>query len=80
MSEKEQYVEVTIRVPKKLMELLEAEDYLGWKREDFFEAAIRGHIGITVDNFPWEEAEAFFRKYGKNIHSYSLKSTRVVDC
>lgn len=77
---KKKTVAVTIRVPKSLLALLEAEEYLGWKPEDFFETAIRSAIGVTTSNMSFEEMEQFYKKYGENVDVIHLKSTRVVDC
>lgn len=68
-----------VKIPRELMDMLEAEDYLGWKPKDFFEMAIRACISITVNNMPMEEAEQFHKKYG-DIDVFYLKSSRVVDC
>jgi len=36
MTEKKEYVEVTVKVPKRLMQMLEDQKYFGWAREEFF--------------------------------------------
>ena len=80
MSEKTEIVEITIRVPKKLMDIVEAENYLGWKRDDFFEAAVRSMVGITIRNMLFEDMGKFQDTYGKDLDVFYLRSTRVVDC
>jgi len=80
MGKEKELVEVKIRVPKRLVEVLERENYLGWKPEDFFEAAIKSGISITVNNMTFEEGQEFYKKYGKNVDVLCLRSTRVVDC
>jgi len=40
MSEKET-VEATFKLPKRLWDLLENENYFGWKKKDFYVAAVK---------------------------------------
>jgi len=65
-------VEVTIKVPKKLMKLLEEQEYFRFDRQYFFEAAIRSLIGCTIGAWDHPELEAFYEKYGRNIDTYYL--------
>lgn len=77
---KQETVEVTVKVPKRLMDLLEAENYIGWKPEDFFEAAISSMIGLTVNNMTYQDSKEFHQKHGEDVGVFYLRSTRVVDC
>ena len=72
MSAKEETVEVTIKVPKRLMDLLEAENYLGFDKEYFFEAAIRGMIGCVVGEMDISDANKFYETYGHKVEVYYL--------
>jgi len=69
MSKKEtvELVEVTIRVPKELIDLLEAENYLNYDREYFWEAAIRGLISSTTGAFVYADMMKFRKKYGPRV-------------
>ena len=64
---KEETVEVTIKIPKKLLDVLEAENFLGFDREYFFEAAVRGMIGCYEGSMDIEGLQNFRKKYGKNV-------------
>jgi len=64
---KEDLVEVTIKVPKELVDCLEAEKYLGWDREVFFESAIRALICISAGHLTLEEEQKFHEKYGRDV-------------
>jgi len=67
---KQETVEITIRVPKSLLACVEAEGYFNFKREYFFEAAIRGMIGSSIGNLSSKDTEKFYEKYGRNIDEY----------
>lgn len=66
MSKKE-LVEVTIKVPKRLLDVIEAENYFGWNKEDFFTAGIIRSIDIELHDLDWEHEDKLRKKYGKNI-------------
>jgi len=40
MSETE-LMEVTVKIPKRLLDVLEQEKYFGWSKEDFFVVAVQ---------------------------------------
>lgn len=56
MSE-EETVEMTIKVPKKLIDMLEAENYFGWKKESFWVAATKTLISCEMSDryIEWDE-------------------------
>jgi len=60
-------VEVTTKVPKSLMKLLEAENYLGWDRKVFFESAIRALICISLGHMTLEDEKRIHEKYGRDV-------------
>lgn len=64
--------EVTISLSKDVMEALESVNYFGWTPEEFFEAAVRAHIGSTACHWPFQKEQEFFKKWGKDISSYTL--------
>jgi len=74
MSE-EETVEVTIKVPKSLMDLLEEQNYFGWTKEEFFKTAIKSCIDITVNELTWDENQRFYEKYGKDITTLYFPDT-----
>ncbi len=61
---KEETVEVTIRVPKRLIEMLEQEKYFGWSKENFWAAAARTRISCEINDMGIKECEAVESKYG----------------
>ena len=71
MSE-EETVEVTIKVPKRLMQIIENENYFGWKKEDFWVASTKRSISCEVNAMDFEEITKFYEKYGKNIDVVSF--------
>lgn len=71
MSKKE-LVEVTIKVPKRIMRLLEAENYFGYTKDEFFVAAVKGHIGVAADNISYETTLRVNKKYGSEISTYTF--------
>ena len=72
MSEQET-LEVTIKVPKRLMRLLEAENYFGWKKEDFLVAAIIRSIDIEIHDLDYRKEEKLLEKYGENIGTLHIR-------
>ena len=73
---KEETVEVTIRIPKRLMDLLEAENYFTWRKEDFWIAAIKDCISCELSEMSIDEYTRLKNKYGKGIDQAA--SVRIV--
>ena len=72
---KEETVEVTIKVPKKLLDVLEAENFLGFDREYFFEAAIRAMIGCHEGTMDIEGLQNFRKKYGEKVAVFYISES-----
>lgn len=64
---KQETVEVIINVPKRLLDILEAENYFGWNKEDFWISAVKGQIGIAANCMEFDTMRRFYQKYGRNI-------------
>ena len=62
--EKEEYVEVTVKVPKRLIAFLEDQDYFGWKKEDFFTSAVHCKTDCEVNELDVDIVAELQRKYG----------------
>ena len=77
MSEKEETVEVTIKIPKSLMKLLEDEKFFGFDREYFFEAAVRGMIGCYEGTLDIDELTKFHKKYGREVAVHYVPELHV---
>ena len=56
-------IELTIRIPKRLMDVLEQEEYFGWSKQDFFVAATQGHISCEMNSMHFEKMFALKKKY-----------------
>ena len=64
MTEKEEYVEVTTKVPKRLMQFLEDQDYLGWSKEEFFTMCVKRGVDCEISELDIDVVIGFERKYG----------------
>ena len=60
-------VEVTISVPKDLLKLLEAENYFGWNKQDFFAASVIRSVDIEVHDLDYQDEEKLREKYGEDV-------------
>lgn len=72
MSAKEEFVEVTIKIPKKLMDMLEAENYFGYTKDGFFVAAIKSITGCLWSVMHYEKELKLRKKYGEDSITYEL--------
>ena len=65
----EEMVEVTIKlkVPKRLMQLIEERKYFGWKKKDFFLNAIRSIVGAEISEMPGHDSGEIYAKYGEDV-------------
>ena len=77
---KEETVEVTVKVPKRLMDMIEKEAYFGWAKEDFFVVAARSLVSGELAEMPLDKARELEAKYGEDIDvvDLSLKESRAV--
>ena len=57
-------VELTIRVPKRLMDVLEQEDYFGWNKEEFFVVAVQTAISFEMSAMDFDDVKQLEKKYG----------------
>jgi hypothetical protein len=64
MSEQTEYVEVTVKIPKQLMNVLVAESFFGWSQDDFFGVSIQRSISCEVTSMPLDEANRIRNRYG----------------
>ena len=62
MSEKE-LVEVTFKLPKKLLDVLENEKYFGWSKQDFFVAATQRSISCEINSMDIDDITKLKKKY-----------------
>jgi len=60
-------VEITIKIPKVLLDLLQAENYLSFDPTYFYEAAVRSMISCAEGTLNTEDLAKFYEKYGRDI-------------
>lgn len=77
MSEKVEYVDVVVKVPKRLMELLEKKQFFGWGRERFFTAAVKTCISAEVNELDFEETLKLQREYGDDIGGWRIRLDEI---
>jgi hypothetical protein len=79
MSKAEETIEVVIEIPKRLMDVLEGEDYFGWSKQDFFVVAIQRSIGCETSEMSSDELCKLRKKYGfkPDVIKYNEKKTLV---
>ena len=77
MSEKVEYVEVVVKVPKRLMELLEKKQFFGWGRERFFTVAVKTCVSAEVNELDFEEVEKLERQYGDEIGGWGIRLDKI---
>jgi hypothetical protein len=67
VTELAEYVEVVVKVPKRLMQLLEDKDYFGWRKEDFFKMCVQAGTSSEISELDFSEVDRIGREYGKDI-------------
>ena len=65
-------VEVTVKIPKKLLNALEELAYFGWTQDEYFEHALRALIGGHFGNFDINLCNKLEEKYGPEIYTHDL--------
>jgi len=70
--DKEEYVEVTVKVPKRLMELLEDQEYFGWNKDDFFTVATHRSIDCELSEMDVTESECIEKKFGHEVNVWAF--------
>ncbi len=73
MSKQEETVEVKVKVPKHLMDLLEKRNYFGWGKERFFMAAVRTGISAEVCELDIDEIKQLEAEYGEQLGCWGLR-------
>ena len=79
MSETEETVKVIIEIPKRLMDVLEGEDYFGWTKQDFFVVAVQRGIGCEISEMDIDDVRKLRKKYGfkPDVIKYNEKKILV---
>jgi len=71
-------VEVTVKIPKRLLDVLEQEDYFGWSKQDFFIVAVQRGIGCEISEMHIDEVQRLHAKHGDiDTVSYNIKKVCV---
>jgi hypothetical protein len=79
LSKTQETVEVIIELPKRLMDVLEGEDYFGWSKQDFFAVSIQRSISCETSEMSSNEVHKLRKKYGfkLDVIKYNEKKTLV---
>lgn len=66
---KEETMEVTLKlkVPKRLMDLIEEQNYFDWSKEDFWVSAAKHLVGGELSRMEFGEMEKLYERYGENV-------------
>ena len=75
---KEEYVQLTIKVPKRLIQVLEDENYFGWNKEDFFVAAIKDGISCELSELDIDEVRRIHKKYGEDVDTKAVRIVKLI--
>jgi len=65
-------VEVTVKLPKKLVDTIEALHYFAWSKDEFFEQAVRGYLSSQVSELDFRVMHQLEQKYGKDLFCFNL--------
>jgi len=76
MSKKEETVKVTFRLPKRLMKILENENYFDWNKDHFFVAATISFISCNLSEIDYDKVIKLYRKYGKNFATLYVETNK----
>jgi len=63
-------VEVTVKIPKKLMETLEKLQYLGWTPGEFFDNAARSYLSGYVAELEIDDCKELEREHGEEMFEF----------
>ena len=77
MSETET-VEVTFKIPKHLLNVLEQEEYFGWSKQDFYVAATQSIIGAELTAMPFDEMKKVVKKHGFDPGELDFTETKIL--
>jgi len=78
MSVKEETVEVTVKVPKRLMELIEEAKYFGWSKQDFFTVCVKCGVSSELGDLTYEEEKPFRSKYDDELWTVYPSEKKVL--
>lgn len=70
---KQETVEITVKLPKKVVDVVEGENYFGYTtKEEFYENAVRSLMGGIVGHWDIDDWKEFHSKHGKEISVFYL--------
>jgi len=72
MSEKEDLAEVTVKVPKKIIDALEELAYFGWTPDKFVEHALRAYISNNLNALEVDLCHELEERYDPEIYTHAL--------
>jgi hypothetical protein len=79
LNKTQETVKVIIELPKRLMDVLESEDYFGWSKQDFFVVSVQRSIGCETSEMNNDEIRKLRKKYGfkPDVIKYNEKKILV---
>ena len=69
---KEEFVEVIVKIPKHIMDMLEKEKFFGWDREAFFSESVRHTIGAELSEMDVDKTQRIYKEYGDDIDRINI--------
>jgi len=76
---KEEFVEVTVKVPKNIMDMLEKENFFGWDKEAFFSESVRHTIGAELSEMDVDKTKRIYKEYGDDIDRIDIVKLKEVE-
>lgn len=64
---KEETVEVIVKVPKRLMELIEKANYFDWNKESFFQICVKCGVSSCLSVMDFNEEKLLTSKYNDKL-------------
>jgi hypothetical protein len=71
-------VEVTVKIPKRLMDVLEQEDYFGWSKQDFFVVAVQRSISCEISEMHFDNVKQLEKKYGSDLGEFEYTEKKIL--
>ena len=71
---KQETVEVTVKVPKRLMELIEEANYFGWNKETFFQVCMKYGVSSCLSDIDFNEEKLLTSKYNDKL--WTVRKTK----
>ena len=67
MVSQQETVEVTVKVPKQLMLLIEEAKYFGWNKQSFFKVCMKCGVSSCLNDMTFDEMKGLQSKYDDEL-------------